>query len=168
METVEMKKFLMSFSDSIDAENIELYKRVIDSGKIGRFDGPDQFFYAVLYTWENFIEGYIKSEISTNEDVLFIYQNSQFIDRHFTNLFEKIEGPACSSDKSRTIIRGLVSFFGDGQKIKFNYDSKYTYHLPKKIFKTHNEILKFYNGLKKLIYGHGEEYAKALHESLNF
>jgi len=166
MEKNKIKDFLISLSNKIDDDNIELYKKIIEGSEIKHFDGPEEFFYAVIYPWENFITGFLNNEISLNRDVVFIYENSQYIDRSFSNLFEKFEGSACSSDKSRTIIKRLLHFYLTGDKIEFDYSAEYTYHLPTEIFKTHDVIVLFYEGLKSLLYGNNEKYLKAL-ETLN-
>ena len=166
MKTEQIKGFLSSMMDVIGAKNIELYNKIIDSGEIPRFDGPREFFFAVLYPWDNFIEGFVKSEISPNPDVVFIYRNSEFIDRHFCSLFEKIEGSAYSADKSRTIVKSLLDFYLNGNRIEFNYEGECTYHLPKKIFKDHDSIVSFYQGLKGLMYGRSVSYLQSLKELL--
>lgn len=162
MKTEKIKDFLNSLSDSIEKEKIELFEKIIDSSQIKEYDTPDEFYYAILYPWNNFLKGFLKSTIKANKDVEFIFMNSKYIDRHFCNLFEKYEGSACCADKSRTIINSLLKYYSDGEKIVFNYDSEYTYHLPKKIFKSHDHIIQFYEGLKNLLYGNPQYYLEAL------
>lgn len=162
MKTESIKDFLSSMSESIENEKIELFKRIIDSSEIKIYENPNEFFYAVLYPWEKFISGFLKSTLNANRDVEFIWEHSEFIDRHFKNLFEKYEGSACCADKSRTIVNRLLKYYSSGERIEFNYDSEYTYHLPKKIFKNHDHIVDFYEGLKSLLYGNPEKYIKAL------
>lgn len=163
IDTNKLGDFLNTLSDSIDKEKVELYKKIIESSEIASFDGPDEFFYAVLYPFENFISGFLHTELKTaNRDVIFIYKNSQYIDRSFAQLFIKHEGSACSSDKSRTIVNRLVQFYQTGTKIEFNYDAEYTYHYPKTIFKTHDHIVLFYEGLKDLQYGDNRKYFEAM------
>ena len=159
----KLGNFLNTLSDSIDKEKVELYKKIIESSEIASFDGPDEFFYAVLYPFEKFISGFLHTELEgANRDVIFIYKNSQYIDRSFAQLFQKYEGHACSSDKSRTIVNRLVQFYQTGKKIEFDYDAEYTYHYPKKIFKTHDHIVLFYEGLKSLQYGDNRKYFEAI------
>lgn len=164
MQTEDMKTFLNSLSGVIENDKIELFNKIIDDSNIKSFEDPEDFFYAVLYPWEKFIGGYIKNTISTNRNVEFIYENSQFIDSHFKNLFVKYEGSACSADKSRTIVRRLLDFYLNGNKIDFNYDQEYTYHLPEKIFKEHQDIVDFYEGLVSLKYGNPEKYLISLNK----
>jgi len=162
MKTEALKEFLNAMTDSIEKEKIELFEKIIDSSKIEQYDNPNEFFYAVLYPWEKFISGFLKSTINANKDVEFIFKNSQYIDRHFCNLFEKYEGSACCADKSRTIVNRLLKYYQEGEEIVFNYEAEYTYHLPKKIFKSHDHIIQFYESIKSLLYGNPEKYLEAL------
>ena len=162
MKTEEIKDFLNAISDSIESENVELFKKIIDSSEIKSYDNPEEFFYAVLYPWDKFISGFLKSVVKANTDVEFIFKNSNYIDRHFCKLFEKYEGSACSADKSQTIVNRLLEYYMTGNKIDFDYEAKYTYHLPKKIFKSHDHIISFYEGLKLLLYGDPQKYLEAL------
>lgn len=160
MKTENIKKFLNSLSNKIDDDNIELYEKIIDSSKIEYFNNPEEFYFTILYPWEQFISGYLKTELNANEDIEFIYKNSKYIQRHFTNLFREHEGYVCCADKSKTIIEGLLNFYTNGKKIKFDYNNEYTFHLPKKIFKNHDEIIDFYKALKSFFYGNPQKFNK--------
>ena len=162
MNTEILKDFLTSMSDSIEKEKIELFRKIIDSSEIKQYENPTEFFYAVLYPWDKFISGFLKSTVKSNPDVEFIWKNSEYINRHFRNLFEKYEGSACCADKSKNIVNSLLKYYNSGEKIEFNYASKYTYHLPKKIFKSQDHIVLFYEGLKSLLYGRPDKYIEAL------
>lgn len=164
MKTETIKDFLTTLSDSIENDNQELYKKIIDSSEIKSFNNPDEFFYAVLYPWKKFISGFLKSSLNANKDVEFIFTNSQYLDRHFATLFIQYEGTAYSSDKSGHIVNQLLKYYATGERIEFDYDGKYTYHLPDKIFKNHEQIVKFYEGLKSLLYGNPMKYLEALKE----
>lgn len=162
MKTEDMKDFLEVMDGVIEKEKIELFKKIIDSSEIKNYSNPREFFYAVLYQWDKFISGFLKSTLNANKDVVFIYKNSRYIDRHFQELFQKYEGSACSADKSRTIVNRLLKFYSTGSPIDFCYDGEYTYHLPKKIFKNHGQIISFYEGLKALLYGRPQKYIEVL------
>lgn len=88
----------------------------------------------------------------------FAVKNHGFIERNFCSLFRLIEGSGCSADKSRTVMRKIVNFLRTGEEIKFNYDTEYTFNLPKKIFKTHEEIYAFFIALMRLNMGYPEEF----------
>lgn len=160
----EIKDVLDSLTVSIKNEQIELYKKIIETNNIASFDGPEEFFFAVIYPFEMFVSGMINCSVSKNSDIEFIYENYNFIERMFLRLVTEKEGFACSADKSRTIIRNLINFFETSNKINFNYDGEYTYHLPKKIFNNHTEIINFYEAIKKLYCGNPDEYVKFISE----
>lgn len=161
MKAEALKDFLNSLSDGIEKDNIELFRKIIDSSEIKDFSNPEEFFFAVQYPWENFISGFL-STITENQHVKMIFKNYHFIDRHLCALFEKHEGSACSADKSRTIINRLLNFYSTGKIIEFNYEVEYTYHLPKKILTNHKDIINFCEGLRNLLHGKPDKYIEAL------
>lgn len=159
MEQLDIKEFLEKFSDNIDNRNMSLYRKIIEeSGLEGKFNDYNSFYLSVIYPFENFVEAFIKSEVSNNPDVVFLLKESQFVERHFNKIIKEKEGYPCSSDKSRTIMHRLIKFYTDGTEISFNYDGVYTYHLPKEVFTTHDEIVGSYKALKQLYYGNNEWY----------
>lgn len=165
MNKESLLNVLEGLSSSIDKENLELYKKLLDNSPLlqkGEIDDPEDFWYAVIYPFKNFVESVILEEISHNRDVLFIYTNHSLIERHFTKMFEKFEGPACSVDKARTMVKSLIAHFKTGQEIELNYSQEYTYHLPSTIFKTHDDIFAFYKALKSLFYGSPDLYLNEL------
>lgn len=158
----KLKEVLKIMHDSIENDNIALFERIIYEYKMESFNDPEKFYYALLYPWKKFISGYLKVVLNANEDVEFIYTNYNFINNHFCKLFTTYEGSPFSADKSRTVVLQLLMFYEKGEKIEFDYSAEYTYHLPKKIFKTHDEIIEFYQGLKSLLYGNPQKYLEAL------
>ena len=162
MEKARIKEVLNFMFDSIENNQIELYGKLIDEKCFEKIEDVQDFYLGLIYPHEQFISGLIKSEISKNNDVVFILENSQFIEHNFRYWVEKKEGMACSADKTRTILRRLVNFYKNGTKIEFDYTAEYTFHLPKVIFKTHESIVEFYEGVKSLHYGNPTLYLNAL------
>lgn len=162
----KLKNFLDTFSSSISEENKKLYSDLIDKfPKIEELQNPSDFHFSVIYPWENFLSAYLSSFIK-NKDIIFIYENYNYIENHFSKLFNNVEGSACSVDKANTIIRELIKHFNTGSEIVFDYNQEYTFHLPKVIFTEHEEILNFYKSLKSLLYGNYNLYIPALGEIL--
>jgi hypothetical protein len=162
MEKSKIKEVLNFMADSIEQKEIELYGKLIDEKCFDKIEDVQDFYLGLIYPHEQFISGLIKSEISKNKDVVFILENSQFIEHNFRYWVEKIEGMACCADKTRTILRRLVEFYKNGTKIEFDYTAEYTFHLPKVIFKTHESIVEFYEGVKSLNFGNPTRYLNAL------
>ena len=151
---------------SADTKNKEMYQAILEGSEIKQFNNWEEFYFAVLYPFEGFIEAYIKTNIAEDNNAVFLISKSQFIERHFQKLIIKKEGSACCADKSRTIITRLINYYASGDEIYFNYDAEYTYHLPKKIFTTHSEIIRFYDAVKRLYYGDSDKYIIALAEMM--
>jgi len=102
------------------------------------------------------------STVSDNKDASFFLKHGEFVEKHFVRFIEKKEGPACSADKSRFIMRALINYYLNGDEINIDYSQEYTYHLPVSIFNTHDKIVNFALSLQKLYYGHHEEYIKEI------
>lgn len=163
----KIKSVLNAMIGSIEKENVELYKKLSESIKYeADKDSVEDFDLKIIHPFKSYVKGLITVEISEDRDVQFILMNYNFIERNFKNLIETIEGSACCADKSRTIVKRLYHYFRDGKQIEFDYSGEYTYHLPKIIFKTHDDIIKFYIGLKDIFYGDYRKYIQALDETL--
>lgn len=126
-----------------------------------KFD-PCDFHLYLQYPYEQFLESVIESQLKINEKAKYFLLNIHFFENHITQLINRIEGSTCSVDKSRAIIRAIYYFLSEDRKIEFNYEGEYTYHLPKKILKTHDEIIKYYKALDHLYWGEEKEYLEFL------
>jgi len=162
MKKDKIKEVLNGMIDNISKEQVELYQSLIDKRCYENITDIEEFYFGLIYPFEEFLSGLIRSEISNNRDVVFILHHSQFIENNFVKLIEKYEGRGCCSDKSRTILKRLLDFYKNDNKIEFDYTQEYTFHLPKLIFKTHQEIVGFYEGLKNLYYGNPVKYLEEL------
>ena len=167
MEKLKIKEVLNLMFDSIGQEEIDLYTKLIDKKCFDKIEDIDDFYLGLIRPHEQFISGLIKSEISKNEDVIFILKNSRLIESNFRYWIERIEGTACCADKSRTILRRLMGFYKSGDRITFDYTQEYTFHLPKVMFKTHESIIEFYEGVKGLEYGNPTKYLISLTSLIN-
>jgi len=161
-----IKNVLTAMTNSIGKENVELYKKLIEGSGFKKITDVEEFFYALVYPHKNFLKGLIDYEISKNDSVKFIYLNNNFVENNFVKIIQDVEGSACSSDKSRTIVKRLCNWFINGERIEWDYSGEYTFHLPKKVFTTHDEIIEFYKGLENLYYGNYKSYLEALKKTL--
>lgn len=162
MDKDKIKEVLNFMFNTIDKNQIELYNKLIDEKCFDNIENVEDFYLGLIYPHEQFITGLIKSEISKNNDVIFIFNNYKTIEHHFRYWIEKIEGCACCADKSKTIINRLLKFLIDGTEIVFDYNGEYTFHLPKIIFKNHKSIFDFYEGVKSLHYGNPTKYLNSI------
>ena len=149
--------------DAVDSAGlIKDNKLVIEAMQAVIERNCDHFYYRLLYPIEQAIEGVIRAAGVQDDAAIFILQNSSFIEAHFQRLFDQFEGMACCADKSRTVVRRLLRFYADGRRIEFDYAGEYTYHLPKTIFREHDEIIEFFEGLRRLFSGYSDMYLAAL------
>jgi hypothetical protein len=170
MEQKDIANVINGLLGAIDDQNKETFRALSDTPAIQealekvRTSDAEGFFFALLYPLENAIDGLLSSELPGNSKAQFLFSQGQFVERHFEKLFEKHEGSACCADKSRTIVRSLLRFLTTGKRIEFNYEAEYTYHLPRRIFRTHEEIVTFYDALLRLYYGRSEPYLEAMRQ----
>jgi len=122
----------------------------------------EHFHYLIKHPFNRFLYGMIRTEVADDDDVVFLYENYRFIESHFNKIIKQKEGMSCCADKSRAIVRALVRFFTTGETIVWNYDQKYTFHLPREVFKTHVEVMDFYKALRSLYYGNSVPFLEAL------
>ncbi len=130
---------------------------------------PENFHLQYLWPIEEGIDSMVTNYLSEfqSDSINFIYLHYQFLESHLTELFSTYEGGACCADKSRTIINSLVKHYKTGENINFNYEQEYTYHLPKKILKTHDDIISMYRTLRSLYYGNGLAYFKEMKKTID-
>lgn len=165
VENIITSLFASIAKDNIDLANACKGDPFIDEAIKKYEDGPEEMFFSFGHKLDSLVDGVLllaNPEISSKEK--FLFAKYDFVDSQLCKLFERVEGSACSADKSRTIIRLLVHHFKSGELIELNYSQEYTYHLPKKILRTHDEILSFFNGIFGLYYGNFEPYLNCLKE----
>ncbi len=166
MEKQQIKNVLNGMLDDIEQSQIDIYNKLINDKCFDKIESVEEFYLGLIYPHEQFISGLIKSEISNNRDVIHLFKNSNTIEHHFRYWIEKKEGSACCADKTRTILKRLVKFYKTGEKIEFDYTQEYTFHLPKVVFKTHESIINFYEGVKHLQYGNPIAYLNEINALL--
>lgn len=163
LDTNDLKNVITTLVSSFDKEDLELYSDLIDRFKIKQYNRLDEFDMGVLYPFRKFQRLLIQGLYNTNDNKLvFLIQQYSYVESHFQKLFQKYEGSFACADKSRTVVDRLFGFYTEGEQIKFNYDGEYTYHLPKILFKTHDDIISFYDAIVSLYYGNSDLYIHEL------
>jgi hypothetical protein len=162
MENVKdtLKKFLDDFHEGIIDNNKALFKVIVDSAAYNpkKIETIDDFNILLISPYDDFLDGFIREMFADDDDYVFVLKNNKFIERHFRRVIEKVEGFCCCADKSRTILNALLRYYKHKEEINFDYNQKYTFHLPKKIFTPHSDIIAFYKAVKSLFYGNHKEY----------
>lgn len=146
--------------EKADKERYELYNEIVNKSYTKDLENikVGDFYINFIYPFEEYLQTLLENKLKLNDKQKNLFMNAEFFDRHFTNLFQVYEGNACCADKSRTLLNKICQFLVTGDKIEFNYDQQYTYHLPKRILNNHDEILKAYEALNSLIYGEWGKY----------
>lgn len=158
-----IESMLGSISDEahIAYQSVSSYDVVASALESAKKGDYEQLYFLYCYPIEQTLDGLIE-QATGNHKAQFLLKNSQFVEPHFKHHIEKIEGSACSADKSRTIMHGLLKFYMEGKKIQFNYKQEYIYGLPTTVFKTHDAIVDFFEGIHQLYFGNPDAYLKAL------
>lgn len=164
-----LKSVITGLVSSMDDEHREAAaglaenKDVAEALKQAASYDVDGFYYSMIYPIENVLDGLLLS-VSDNSRARFILRHSQFVDRQFNKVTARIDGSVCCSDRSRTIVKALLKHFMTGEEIVFDYEQEYTYHLPVSVFRTHDEIIAFFNGVHRLYYGNPDKYIECLRD----
>ena len=123
----------------------------------------DRFYFALQYPAGQAIDGLLATEFpGAAEDMRFLFRNGQFIQYHIERLINRYEGGACCVDKTRSVMRAIFRYLQTEQKIAFDYQQEFTFHLPKRIFTVHQLTWDYFKSLQSLYYGHAEPYLNAL------
>jgi len=163
----DIETTITSVLKNIDEDNAQAYQRLELDPAIqkafaaAQFGNYDEFYFELQYPFEQVISGLL-TNVTKNHTAQHILKHSQFIEQHLNDLFERYEGATCCVDKARTMIKKTLAFHMHGTRIEFDYDQEFTYHLPKKIFTNHDDIIEFIGGLLDLYYGKPKRYLLAL------
>jgi hypothetical protein len=153
--------------ESYHKEESEFYKNLIGNVSPKEIQSPDDFFDKVIRPAEKYWNGFIRTEIKNDSNLVFLLNNTTFVKLNFECWIEKIEGVTCCADKSRTILRRLYNYFLTGEEIFFDYSEEYTYHYCKTIFNTHKKIIEHFDSLQDLYYGNPNYYLASISAMLN-
>lgn len=138
-------------------------QKAVDTAKDGDFEG---FNFSVLHPIGEAIDGFLAAAIPTSEAARFLMREQAFVERHFRRMIAQIEGSSCSADKAYAVMRGLFHFLVHGERIVFDASEQYTFHHPKVIFTTHEQIVGFFEALRELYYARPERYIRAVEATL--
>jgi hypothetical protein len=133
----------------------------IDDLRNNRFE---KFHKAIVMKSDDILEGIVEHVFGDNYEIAFLIKQYDFLYQHLEKLFTKFEGHASCVDKTRTVLAYLLLNKAKGTRIEFDYDGEWTYHLPKKILTSHEEVIKFFDAMINLYYGSHEKYLALLLE----
>lgn len=165
----DIKSFFDAFGASLDASRNEAFDEIADNElfvkatECAKRGDYEMFDMQLLHPYREVVSALL-SRVTSSSEAQFLIENGEFVDRFFEKMFTRFEGMPCCADKSRTIIKALIRFYTTGKRIGFNYDGEYTYHLPTKIFKDHDQIVEYFRGIWGLYYGNHDNYIMAVGE----
>lgn len=154
----DLANVMTSMMDVFHSEEDDFYKELSKNVNPKDIDNYEDFYIQLVRPAEKYLSGFIRTEISTNRDMDFFLRKSNFIENNFKHWIVRKEGSPCSSDKSRTIMKSLFNYFKNNEEIIFNLEQEYTYHIPKKVFNNHSDIIEFFKSLHHMYYGNPEYY----------
>lgn len=160
----KIAQVMESMVDIFREEEDDFYKELSKNVKPKEIENYNDFYRQLIRPAEKYWSGFIRTEIGKNKDLDFFLIHSSFIEQNFKFWIVNKEGSACSSDKSRTIMKRLYNWFLNEQEIIFDENEEYTFHHPKKVFTNHDEIIAFYNALHHLHYGNPQQYLLIISE----
>lgn len=158
-----LKSVMTSLLDFADTEAVEVFaeiksmpqiEKALQSAKEGNVE---EFYYELIYPLSQAIDGLLHSA-EANDKLAFIFKHYNYVNSQIEGLIEKVEGAPFSADKSSTVLRDLIKFYMTGEATEFNYNADITYHLPKNIFTTHGDRIKFFEAIMSLYYGKSDAY----------
>lgn len=169
----EIKKVIGGIVSNIKETNIRQAQELLETDaakkaleSIEKYD-LEGFYFSLIYPIEEIIDGLIQSEYESHH-LKFLIKHSQFVERHFEVIISNKEGFACCADKSRTINNMLLKFLLTGEEILWDYDAKYTFHMPRTVFTNHIEIWEFFEAIYFLYYGNSEKYISLMNGSRGY
>ena len=130
-------------------------RRHVSAGDYGAFR------LSVSHPFDEFADTLLDG-VCASPEARFIFKRSDFVERHFCRVIGRVEGSACSMDKTRSIVRALLAFYAHGRRIEFDGSVAPSYGQPLRVFRDHDQIVSFLEGLFHLYYGAPEKYLAAL------
>lgn len=146
--------------DGIAKETLEKYPELIK--KLSEVEEAEEFNLSFMYQIRNCVDRVIAQKIgklcpspsTAVHKISFLYMNYRFVESHIEYVVKKLEGMACSADKSRYIIRAYEKYFLDGIPLGLPRDEKKDencYWKPR--FWNDEEWLEFLDTLISMYYG---------------
>lgn len=105
-------------------------------------------------------EGLLASRLPSDDRTEFLFMNAAFVEMHLERMIQDVEGSYAYVDKARHVLRRAASASALGIRIDLGPDDPTSYWIPKKVFRTHEEIMNFVDALHELYYGHADAFVE--------
>ena len=119
------------------------------------------FYFALVYPLDETVDALLANEFPHSPELQFLFKEYSFVENHFLKVIEQREGPVCGFDKCQTVLAGLLDFLKTGKPLAYNFEQEYTFHLPRVVFRTHTEVVSYFDALHHLYYGRAEPFVRA-------
>lgn len=162
----EFKNIFDAILENSDKEDLELANTIFPNGF--NYKSISDLEYRIKYPVNSLLKGILIQKFGKiNLESEFLIKNSDFVENAYQFWIEKIEGSACSYDKSGYIINSIIRYYTENKEIKHDYSDEKEYWLPKKIFTTHDEIIDYFYSLISLFHGNYEKYLILIQTFIN-
>jgi hypothetical protein len=104
------------------------------------------------------LEGLLNSKLGYNDRAEFLFMHGGFVESHLERIIQDVEGSYAYVDKARHVLRRAASASALGIRIDLGADEPDSYWMPKKVFRTHEEIMAFVDALHSLFYGGADDF----------
>lgn len=164
----EIENVLGALLNSARLESSASFQKAMEHPQVAEavlaaFKGDcDGFYFALQYPLSQVMQGLANYVVPGSDKAQFLLGHVSFVESQFRAVIEKYEGTACGADKTGFLLDSLLEFFKSGQPVVLDRTQKYTYHLPAKVFLTHDAILAFFDAVYSLYYGRSAPFVEAL------
>ena len=122
-----------------------------------------KLYYDLIYPFHKLCEGMLSHYNSKTR--FFLLYGESFCHNHFSRLFERYEGSACSSDKAGHLVHMcILASIHEGN---IGLESELTndhFWIPKKILRTIKEVIALGDAVISLYYGNPQDYITIINE----
>lgn len=123
---------------------------------------PEHFHLFLTHATNQMAKALLDSKGQHNPRAQFLFTHYRFVEGHLKEIYQTHEGGACCADKSRWATRALLRHFANDQPIVLDLAQQYTFHLPKSVLNTQDQLVQMFEGLYALYYGNPTKYLEAL------
>lgn len=148
------------------ADEIEAFEAVSDSPAAEqalaalRADDLTGVRYPLAHRMQEVLRGLARTVHPQDSLAQFVVVHMDFVEGQLKRLFREVEGHACSSDKTRWVLRSYLRHARTGAPIVVDRTQSHTYHLPKQVLCEQNDIVAFLAATMALFYGEVDRFVE--------
>lgn len=154
---------------AFDADKFGKFKDLLPNEPIDITGSFNAFSYKFKRPYTKYLECLLQNAYPSTKlkyELKTLVMDYDFFKHNFEYWINIREGWACCADKSSYVLRQLINFLINDVEIKHDYENEKAFWIPKTIFKTHDEILGFFNALTSFRFGNPNLYLKYIQTNL--